>query len=97
MSKLFGKAAKDCVNDYLAEHTIYDLFKCGSCGREWSIHDLTCFYHSKKEDFDKLRMIASTMEKHKSVFEMAKRNGYSENEHHFVTGMTAYDENGNIL
>jgi hypothetical protein len=78
MSKLFGKAAEDCVDDYLAEHTIYDLFKCSMCGVSWTDHNSTCFYDHKKKYFDELRVIASSMEKHKSVFEVAKRNGFIE-------------------
>ncbi len=66
------------VEDYLSEHTIYDLFKCGTCGKQWSDHIDDCFFHDKKQYFDELRRIASRMEKHKMVFEMARRNGYRE-------------------
>lgn len=66
------------VDNYLSEHTIYDLFKCPSCGTSWPDHQSSCFYDHKKKYFNELRMIASSMEKYKSVFEMAKRNGYQE-------------------
>jgi hypothetical protein len=66
------------LDSYIESHNVYDLFRCPCCGTSWYEHEKACFYHHKKWYFNRMRYLASRIDKYKKIFENAKKNGYHE-------------------